>query len=132
MEATRNNLSEQAIFGYLSTFGAVKEIGQQFSKIVNQCPVDFPEELKQNPKNDYWNVEFVEEESVERCMAKGPLHFLQGVRLHMKKIITQQDIIRQKRQIQQQKEEEAQRIAQQQRLVEQWQQTAAAPNLCMF
>ncbi|KAL3083784.1 hypothetical protein niasHT_036777 [Heterodera trifolii] len=107
-EATRNDLSEPAIFGYLSSFGIVKEIVQQFSTS--------SEEAKQNPVNEYWIVDFLDELSVERCIARGALQFLQGVRIYAKKIISRQEIIRQKRQIQQQKEEATRAAAQQQQM----------------
>ncbi|KAI3415937.1 DAZ-associated protein 1 [Globodera pallida] len=103
-EAARNDLSEPAIFGYLSSFGVVKEIVQQFSTS--------SEEAKRNPVNEYWIVEFLDELSTERCVSRGALQFLQGVRIYAKKIITRQEIIRQKRQIQQQKEEAIRAAAQ--------------------
>ena len=89
-EAKRNNLVEPAIFGYLSAFGVVKEIVQQFTS---------SDYKQQNPYNDYWIVEFLEEGDIERCMAKGTIHYFSGVRIHMKKVFSEQDLLRRKRKL---------------------------------
>nr|CAD2157363.1 unnamed protein product [Meloidogyne enterolobii] len=100
-EAKRNNLLEPAIFGYLSTFGVVKEIVQQFSSSSSQLPsiLNSPQ-----PLNDYWIVEFLDEESVEKCMKIGALHYFSGVRFYVKRVISEQDILRRKRKLQQMEE----------------------------
>lgn len=89
-EASRNGLVEPAIFGYLSTFGVVKEIVQQFSTSMT----------KQNHINDYWIVEFFDDSSVNYCMSKGSIQYCSGVRLNLKRVITEQDILRRKRKAQ--------------------------------
>lgn len=100
-EAKRNNLLEPAIFGYLSTFGVVKEIVQQFSSSSSQLPSILN---SSQPLNDYWIVEFLDEESVEKCMKVGALHYFSGVRFYVKRVISEQDILRRKRKMQQMEE----------------------------
>ncbi|KAF7638088.1 RRM domain-containing protein [Meloidogyne graminicola] len=100
-EAKRNNLLQPALFGYLTTFGVVKEILHQFSSSSSQLALVFP---SLQPLNDYWIVEFLDEESVEKCMKIGPLHYFSGVRFYVKRVVSEQDILRRKRKIQQMEE----------------------------
>jgi hypothetical protein len=92
-EASQKNLAESAIFGFLNTYGVVKEIVQQFSTTYSNT-------TKQNPLNNYWIVEFMDEDSVDRCIFHGVIQYFSGIRLHLKKVISEQDILRRKRKTQ--------------------------------
>ena len=104
-DAKRNDLEESAIFGFLSNYGVIKEIVQQFKTS--------SEEHKKNPVNDYWIVEYLDEASVDRCMAGGSIQYVSGVRLHLKRVVSEQDLLRRKRKLQ---EEEANRQAEMEKL----------------
>jgi hypothetical protein len=90
-------LVESAIFGFLSSYGVVKEIVQQFSSTSSNNTKE--KEEKKNTTNNYWIVEFLDEATVDRCMSKGAIQYFSDVRLYLKRVISQQELLRRKRKL---------------------------------
>jgi len=93
--STIETLIESAILEHFSQFGIVKGTTHKY-QLLDSSEAN---KLSNTTSNKYWITEFLDSDSVECCMSHT-IHIINGIKIHVKRIFSSEEIIRRKRHFQ--------------------------------